>query len=275
MDDESFRQILQFFDLSWSGYRRVRKGVKKRMARHMQDCGCRDVKSYLAFMGEDPEVVAKARELLTVSISRFFRDLRLWQVMETYVVPKLVVGAGVIAPRPIRAWSAGCSCGEEVYSLRIVWDRAEKRSPGMPALEVWATDTNPEVLEKAEAGIYPQSSLGNLDPATVGDCFIPVSEGHAEGAGFAVSETLKQGIHWLRHDFVSEDPPKAAFDLVFLRNNLLTYYEPPVKIRVFTRIMETLRPGGFLIIGNNERIPVDAAGLKPCPGYKFAFEKSC
>jgi len=268
MDDESFRQILQFFNLSWRGYRRVRKGVKKRLARHMQECGSRKVEEYLLLLHEDPEAMKKAKELLTVSISRFFRDLRLWEVLDKWIIRKLERKTDVIGHGPVRAWSAGCSCGEEVYSLKILWDQAEKRFSAMPPIEVWATDTNPEVLEKARIGVYPQSSLKNLAPSIRNDYFIPSSN------GFAVSEELKEGIHWLNHDFVSETPPKVTFDLIFLRNNLLTYYEPPDKTRAFLQILEPLRPGGFLIIGNNEEIPVEEVPLKSCTEYRYIFEKA-
>jgi len=267
MYDESFRKILQFFNLSWSGYRRVRKGVKKRMARHIQESGCGKIEEYLAFLNKDPEAMRKARELLTVSISRFFRDLRLWEVMGKCLIPKLVRETDSTGSRPIRVWSAGCSCGEEVYSLKILWDQVAKRSSAMPFIDVWATDTNPEVLEKARIGIYPQSSLRNLTPSTLTDYFIPVSN------GFAVSEKLKERIQWMNHDFVSDDPPGTDFDLIFLRNNLLTYYEPPIEIPAFLRILKALRTGGFLIIGNNEEIPIEEVPLKSCSEYKCIFEK--
>jgi chemotaxis methyl-accepting protein methylase len=267
MDDESFRQILEFLNLSWRGYRRVRKGVKKRLARHMQERGYRGVGDLLLAMREDEEAMREVQKLLTVSISRFFRDLRLWEVLDSRIIPKLRAKSTGVESPSVRVWSAGCSCGEEVYSLKILWDQAKRGFSSIPDLEVWATDTNPEVLEKARIGIYPQSSLKNVAPAVLARYFTSTSN------GFAISEELKAGIHWLKRDFASTSPPGDGFDLIFLRNNLLTYYEPPIKIPAFVRILDALAPEGFLIIGNNEEIPIEEAPLRVCIEYGSIFTK--
>jgi chemotaxis methyl-accepting protein methylase len=267
MDDESFGMILRFFDLSWSGYRKVRKGVKKRIARHLKETGCRNIHDYLLLLKENPEAAGKAKQLLTVSISRFFRDRRLWEVLEATVIPRLLQEIGLTGLRPFRVWSAGCACGEEAYSLKILWDEIGNRSFKAPPIEIWATDTNPEVLERARAGTYPGSSLRNMTDSVLRNCFVPVSD------GFAIKEGLKEGLQWIQHDFISQSPPCLDFDLIFLRNNLLTYYEPPIKIKAFAQILAVLRVGGFLIIGNNEEIPMVGLPLKPFPEYRCIFEK--
>ncbi len=267
MDDESFRQILQFFSLSWPGYRKVRKGVKKRLVRHMLECECRKSGDYLLLLQENPEAMKKARKLLTVSISRFFRDHRLWEVMDNYVIPRLVREADVVCQRPVRVWSAGCSCGEEVYSMRILWDQVGKRFSAMPPMEVWATDANPEVLEKARMAIYPRSSLKGLPSSISQEYFIPISK------GFAILDALKDGIHWMKHDFVSELPPRIPFDLIFLRNNLFTYYEQTIKERVFPQILAVLRFGGFIVLGNSEKTPIEQVPLRRCSECGCVFEK--
>jgi chemotaxis protein methyltransferase CheR len=256
MDDDSLREILDFFELSWQGYRRVRKGVKKRLARHMLECGCRTAAHLLRLLQEDLEVRQKTIELLTVSISRFFRDLRLWEVLDHSILPILIREVEPDGSGPVRVWSAGCSCGEEVYSLKILWEGLETLFPALPPLELWASDSNPEVLEMARAGVYPPSSLENVTPARVSNCFVPVP------GGFAVKEPFKSGVLWLQHDFITQAPPRAEFDLIFVRNNLLTYYEPALHIPAFLRMLDALRTGGFVIIGMNELIPVTEVRLK-------------
>jgi chemotaxis protein methyltransferase CheR len=82
MDDASFHQILDHFNLSWKGYRKVRKGVKKRLSQHMQELGCVSVGEYMAAVSRAPEIENECRMHLTVSISRFFRDSRLWESLE-------------------------------------------------------------------------------------------------------------------------------------------------------------------------------------------------
>jgi len=267
MDDESFRLILQFFNLSWHGYRKVRNPVKKRIARHMHECGCRKIDDYLLLLEENPQAVDKARKLLTVPISRFFRDKRLWEIISASVAPKLVKEIESTGRRPVRVWSAGCSCGEEAFSLKILWDKIQKQSLKVPPIEIWATDTNPEVLEKARAGVYPKSSLRNLSASVLQDFFIPVSN------GFSIQEGLKADLHWIQHDFIAESPPCMNFDMIFLRNNLLTYYEPPTKIWALFQVLTALRSRGFLIIGSNEKIPVDGLPLNLHSECRCIFEK--
>ncbi len=87
MDDHQFRRILDFFSLYWKGYRRVRKGVKKRLSRCMQDHGFRSVGPFLLFLDGDPERRGEVERLLSVSISRFFRDRDLWQAVAEEVIP--------------------------------------------------------------------------------------------------------------------------------------------------------------------------------------------
>lgn len=268
MDDHSFKLILAFFELSWPGYRRVRKGVKKRLSRHMRECGCRNVPEYLWLLGESPAAKKTAEKLLTVSISRFLRDPEVWTALEACLASRLAEASARVFTRPFQAWSAGCSCGEEVYSLKILWTRLERRFPDLPPLVVWAGDANPEVLEKAERGVYPRSSVRNLSAEILEEAFISTSK------KFAVRPSLKTGIRWLRHDFMLEPPPAWDLDLIFLRNNLLTYYLPPMMMPAFSRILAALKTGGLLVIGLKEAAPIPGLPLRPRPEHPCILEKT-
>ena len=265
MRDDQFREILRVFGLSWDGYRRVRRGVKKSLRAHMVALGSRSVKEYLDRLERSGEEREEAERLMTVSISRFFRDKDLWRALEQEVLPDLArTGEG-----RVRAWSAGCACGEEAYSLRIVWQALGDRWGGLPDLELWATDANPSYLEKARAGIYGPSSLKELPDEwrSAYFCRLPGQD------RYAFSEPLKDGIRWGIHDLVRQESPASGFDLVFLRNNLLTYYGKELQIPAFSRIVSALRPGGVLIIGKKERLPGECGPLVPLAGCPYAFEK--
>jgi chemotaxis methyl-accepting protein methylase len=266
MHDEQFREILRFFGLSWSGYRRVRRGVKKRLRAHMLALECRSLKEYLQRLEIDREERQKSERFTDVSVSRFFRDRDLWQALEGEVLPGLILGAD----EGIRVWSAGCACGEEAYSLKILWQTFSRRFEGLPELELWATDANPVLLERAREGIYPPSSLKELPDQLRGTCFECLPRKNR----FVLSASLKGDILWRQHNLVSEDPPSAGFQLIFLRNNLLTYYEKRLQIPAFRRIVSALREGGVLIIGKKERIPPECGPLVPLATCPFAFEKA-
>ncbi|MBW1896730.1 MAG: hypothetical protein JRI47_06700, partial [Deltaproteobacteria bacterium] len=161
MDDQQFRQLLRLFDLSWEGYRKVRKGVKKRISRHMHTRGYRTMDGYLSALGQSPEDRQACERLLTVSISRFFRDPSLWQALENEILPEIIT----VNRDKVNAWSAGCACGEEAYSLKILWDVMRSDYQECPALHVLATDSNPVYLNKARNGIYTRSSLKEMPGA--------------------------------------------------------------------------------------------------------------
>ncbi len=265
MEDTQFRKTLDHFGLSWKGYHRVRQGVKKRLARHMQQLKCRSREEYFRSLDENPEEMRRAKELLTVSISRFFRDEGLWQALAMEVIPALMEQAASI----LKIRSAGCSCGEEAYSIKILWDVVRKGYARWPALEVWATDMNPEVLDKAQAGTYSASSLRNVPVDWRSIYFRPVQKG-----GWAIADFLKEGIYWGLQDLILDDPPADRFQIVFLRNNVLTYNREEFRKRVISRVIEHLSEEGFLIIGSHEKLPGGFPCLRSFPGSPMIYKKS-
>ncbi|MBU0517030.1 MAG: hypothetical protein KJ621_19920 [Proteobacteria bacterium] len=262
LSDPEFGRILQKFDLSWEGYRRVRKGVKKRLRRRWVELGLTRVEDFLAALDEDPALVDECRRLLTVSVSRLFRDRELWHALKKEILPALA------GHDQIHAWSAGCARGEEVYSLKIVHDQWQRRGGSAPGLEILATDLNPVYLAQARAGVYGQSSLREA-PEDLRPDYFEKLPGKKQ---YRVIESLKEGIVWREHDLLS-DPPPGRFDLVFLRNNVLTYESAANQVRVLDGVMTGLLPGGFLIIGAKEELPRAAAGLQPWPGLADVFHK--
>jgi chemotaxis protein methyltransferase CheR len=155
MDDELFRQLLDHFGYSWRGYRRVRKGVKRRIIRHMQQLDCRSIEEYMKRLDSDWKLRRQLLSVMSVSMSRFFRDRLLWRMMEDHIVPEIIKENR----EKVRFLSAGCACGEEVYSFSIVWDIVHTRLGFMPELEVLATDINPSYLSRAQKGKYSKGSL--------------------------------------------------------------------------------------------------------------------
>ncbi|NVM22716.1 MAG: hypothetical protein HWN68_13165 [Desulfobacterales bacterium] len=264
MNDYQFSQLLNHFGLSWDGYRKVRKGVKKRIRRHMHQMGCKTMQEYLAALDQDKEAGSHCELLMTVSVSRFFRDRGLWEILESEILPAIILKN----KEAVKCWLAGCACGQEVYSLKIVWDRLGGRNKRLPALEIWATDMNPDYLDKARTGVYHRSSLREA-PQALRDIYF---ESHAKGQFFAVRDTVKKGIFWQVHNLLS-DPPATDFQLVFLRNSLLTYYQDELKAPAFEKVVESLDQDGFLIIGAGEKLPSGSRGLLPFAGHPCIFQK--
>jgi chemotaxis protein methyltransferase CheR len=264
MDDQQFRRILDFFGLSWKGYRRVRKSVKRRLVRYLQDRGFRGTEPFLFALGMEWGHRVEVEKLLSVSISRFFRDRDLWRAIEEFVFPALIEGEN----RKIKVWSAGCARGEEIYSFRILWEEWARERDQLPELELWATDMNPQILDKAQGGVFSSSSLKELGEEWRFRYFRPL-----QATFWAISDSLKIEVRWKVHNLLTDDPPNKEFQIIFLRNNLLTYYRDELRIPALVKLTKALSPGGFLMIGSHEKLPKDFTKIKSTTFHPGIFQK--
>ncbi len=264
MDDEQFRLLLDYLGYSWNGYRKVRKGVKKRVRRHMQRLGCRHISSYLDQLAQGNEIRRECEMLMTVSISRFFRDRHMWQMLENRWLPDIVV----VNPQELCIWSAGCACGEEVYSFKIIWEHLSRHFDFLPILHIFASDRNPQHLKRARRGNYSRSSLREVPEEDLTAYF----QSRKGGRSFAVKPDLKGGITWEIQNLLNR-PPDRKFPIIFLRNNILTYCRQELQLRALKHVFDHLEPRGLLIIGCHERLPPEASGLAPLNDCPFVYRK--
>ena len=251
MDDDDFRKLLDHFDLSFRGYRKVRGGVKKRLVRHLQELGCKNISEYLTAAAADAVISEAVRQRLTVSISRFFRDKRLWEVLAEQVLPEITANR----PGLLKVWSAGCARGEEAYSFKIVYQELRGRIPDAPDLEILATDLNPLYLEMGRKGIFNAGNLKEVPERIKAVYFTTGPDGTR-----TVADSLKAGLTWAEHDLLSGTSP-GIFDFIFLRNNVLTYCGEALQARAVALVEESLAPEGFLVIGSHEKLPASGSGF--------------
>jgi chemotaxis protein methyltransferase CheR len=265
MDDDHFQSLLAFLGFSWPGYRKVRKGAKKRVGRHMQELGCRQVSAYMACLAADPVVRSECEKRLAVPISRFFRDRRLWETLAAQL-PRWV--AARPPGSPFRVWSAGCARGEETYSFKILWCLLTSREPGIKAaLELSGSDLHPGHLAAARRGIYAAGSIREMTPAQRAAGLTALRGGRH----WAVRPAIKQGVVWRVHDLRTA-PQGGPYHLIFLRNSLLTYIAEPLKSEALAKVIGVLAPCGILVIGSHEQLPPGQEGLHPLSGYRHAFQ---
>ena len=264
MDDDQFRQLLDWFDFSWSGYRKVRKGVKKRISRHMQELKCSNINAYLDLLNKSAELRQDCEKRMSVSISRFFRDRQLWHDLADDVLPGMIE----TEKKALRVWSAGCARGEEVYSFKIVWDHLNKKYQQLPEIEIVATDIHPDYIDKARAGVYAKSSMKEV-PREVRGHYFDIGK---SGNRFDIKAAFKKGIEWKVQDIFS-DPPGSEFDMIFLRNNLLTYYKAHLKIEGLKRVLKALAPAGWLIVGSHEKLPSAVSNVQRHHSIPWAYRQ--
>lgn len=264
MHDDQFRQLLDYFQYSWAGYRKVRKGVKKRISRHMQQVRCAGMNEYLKLLDTNVQEREECERRMAVSISRIFRDHKLWRDLENEILPGLIEARH----KKMKVWSAGCARGEEAYSFMIVWDRLRARFKHLPKLEMIATDMHPDYIEKAKTGIYTKSSLKEVTDEIRANYFVMKKGGNR----YDVKTLLKNNITWQIRNMFS-DPPGSGFHIIFLRNNLLTYYHSDLIIAPFAKIIESLNPDGWLIIGSHEKLPDESSGFTRNTSTPWAYRK--
>jgi chemotaxis methyl-accepting protein methylase len=265
MDDPQFHRLLQYFGYSPEGYRRVRKGVKKRLRRHMQALGCQCLESYLDAIAASPRARRACLRRLSVPISRFMRDAAFWETLAHQILPDLVHRFGA----PLAVWSAGCACGEEAYSLAITARTARAHMPlNRTLLTILASDRNPAFLNRAREGVYPRSSFRELSAEQLTRHFTAL-KGRRR---FRIRAEHKAGIDWLCCDIESL-PSTTCFNLILLRNNILTYCDPAGRERGLRRVLAHLHPGGVLVIGERERLPAAAKGLNAAFGLPYVFKQ--
>lgn len=192
----------------------------------------------------DPACMERLLATLTVETTSMFRDPEFYVALRHTVLP-LLRGLPLL-----RIWHAGCSSGEEVYSLAILL--REERFDG--ALRVYATDISATALERAKNGIYGLGAMRENSDRYVragGTCTF--ADYYVADYGSAIMDaSLKKNITWAHHNLVT-DRSFNEFHLILCRN-VLIYFNPPLQNRVHTLFYESLAPGGVLALGDKETV---------------------
>lgn len=270
MHDAECTAFLQWalpqLELRWAGFRKVRRQVCRRLKRRVADLGLDSCDAYRARLEADPSEWRVLDGLCHVTISRFFRDRGVFEIVRRRVLPDIAARARAEG-RAAAAWSAGCASGEEPYTLKILWDLEVARVfPSVP-LAVVGSDMDPVMLERARRGCYEPSSLRELQPLLVQQAFAQ------NGPHYCVGPARRAGVEFVEQD-LRTDAPARDFDLVLCRYVAFTYFAEPLQRQVLTRLLQRLRPQGWLVIGTHERLPGDAAELTElAPGARI-FRKA-
>jgi len=232
----------------------------------MREMNLTDTEDYLHELERNREKRNECEMLMTVPISRFFRDKKLWEFLERQILPDLIKDDKDRIP----VLCAGCASGEEVYSLKILWDFLFPYSNEQSTeLIVTAIDMNPIHIKRARAGIYPASSLKEIPEQFRSIYFQSQAVGRNR---YMIKDSLKKGVSWQEHNLLLDLPP-YQFQIIFLRNSILTYYKTDIQKFVLKNIIKRLCPKGFLIIGAHEKLPFMIPDLKHCPALPYIFKR--
>jgi chemotaxis protein methyltransferase CheR len=242
--------------LRWAGYRKVRRTVCKRLRRRLRDLRLDSLQACAAYLTENPEEWRSFEINCRIPISRFYRDRGVFDMLADRILPDLAHEATVCGDGRVACWSAGCASGEEPYSLRIAWAQRAERDNPTARIDVLGTDADATMLRRAKQACYQKSSLKDLPQCILEHAFAPRNEGYCLRPGF------KACVRFARQDLRSEWPD-GSFDLILCRNLAFTYFEAAVQAQVFAHLDDRLRPGGYLVIGSHERLPITPKAYEP------------
>jgi two-component system CheB/CheR fusion protein len=219
----------------------------RRIGRRMAVAGLRptDMDRYHAILQTDrAELEALAGDLL-IHVTSFFRDSAVFDVLAGTFIPELVQAHQI--GQPLRVWVAGCSTGEETYSLAMLFLEQIEAAERPIKLQVFASDVDAEAIRVARDGAYPSTIAEFLSPERLARFFV------REDAGWRASPDLRAAIVFTVQDVLA-DPPFAHLDMVSCRN-LLIYLRPDAQARVIEAFHFALRDGGILLLGSAESPP--------------------
>lgn len=219
----------------------------RRIERRMSVHGLDTLRSYETFLRENPQELDLLFKEMLIGVTSFFRDKAVWQELKDTALPALLARRAV-AGQPLRAWVAGCSTGEEAYSLAMVFKEAVEATfgAGGPGLQIFATDLSADALAVARRGVYPASVARDLGPERLARFF---SE-HADG--LLIDKSLREMVLFAQHDVIL-DLPFTRLDLLSCRN-LLIYFSASLQQRLMPLFAYSLHPGGLLLLGGSETV---------------------
>jgi two-component system CheB/CheR fusion protein len=228
-------------------YRRI----ERRMGIH-QFAG---IASYASFLQENPQEVDLLAKELLIGVTSFFREPAAWDLLREKAIPALVSGRP--AGGMLRAWSVGCSTGEEAYSLAMVFKEAldQLKPKGRFTLQIFATDLDRDAIDKARLGLWPVNIAADVSPERLRRFFFQ------EGNGYRAGKEIREMVTFATQNVIM-DPPFTKLDILVCRN-LLIYLAPEVQRTLIALFHYTLNPGGFLFLGNSETIGTDAGLFAP------------
>jgi chemotaxis protein methyltransferase CheR len=147
----------------WKGFRKVRKKVCKRINKRIKELDVGNIQDYSEYLENHCEEMKVLDAICNITISRFYRDMGVFDIIAQDVFPALAEKARQDQQEQIRCWSAGSASGEEPYTLTIIWEMAVLPEPGRDlSLQIIATDRNAHLIERAEKGIFPGGTLKEL-----------------------------------------------------------------------------------------------------------------
>ncbi|WP_082925510.1 CheR family methyltransferase [Erythrobacter neustonensis] len=239
---------------------RKRMLAYSRLAPLVRRSGLTSFGAFLDTLDGDARLLTEVVAALTTNHTYFHREPHHFDHFETTVRPDLVRRA--TAGEEVRIWSAGCSTGEEIWTLLMVLlgaDRGAGMRLAQSRLIALASDISINALAGARAATYPASALEAV-PEPLRRAWSIAAPGSGSEPRLGIDPVLQAMVRFRELNLMGEWPMRRPFDVIFCRN-VMIYFDGPTKDRLLTRFANALLPGGYLYIGHSERVSGPAAEL--------------
>ncbi|MBT2339802.1 MULTISPECIES: CheR family methyltransferase [Pseudomonas] len=222
-----------------------RATVLRRIERRLQVTAQPDLPAYLDYLESTPDEAKLLLGDMLIGVTNFFRDREAFEALERHVLTSLMNSDSESSKREeVRIWSAGCSTGEEAYSLTILCTEHQKLETNPVKVQVFATDIDERAIAVGRAGSYSEAIITDVPPTRLRQYFIK------EGEQYRVRKEIREKVLFAKHSLLC-DPPFSQIDLIVCRN-LLIYLDRNIQREMLQMFHFALRPGGYLFMGSSE-----------------------
>ena len=218
--------------------------LKRRILRRMVLYQMERLEDYVTYLREHPAELQALYEDVLINVTSFFRDSEAIDTLKSKVFPTIVQDKS--PGLPIRIWVAGCSTGEEVYSIAISLLEFLETQPIKPPIQIYATDISEIAIEKARLGIYKHSQMADVSLERLRRFFVQLDD------GFQISKPVRELCVFAKQNLCS-DPPFSKLDLVSCRN-VMIYFGAALQRKILPIFHYALKSTGFLMLGTSETV---------------------
>ncbi len=219
--------------------------LKRRLAVRLRANQSKSYKEYTEVILRDGAELQKLKETLTVNVTELFRNPETYEVFSRTVLPELIKSRA--DDSTIKIWSAGCSNGEEPYSIAIMLREFLGRSIKRYTISILGTDIDEDSLNKAKNGIYQLKQLEKISKDRLERFFIKKDD-----CGYQVNDEIRRLVKFRYHDMIS-GPRLYGFDIIFCRN-VTIYFEQKLQEKLYLNFYNSLNEGGYFVMGKTETL---------------------
>ena len=242
-----------------------RSTILRRIERRMLVTHTSSLAEFARLLGDSQEEVNTLVKEILIGVTNFFRDPAFFEKLKYNAIYKIVERAK--EDEPIRVWSAGCSTGEEAYSIAILFQEVMDELQVKRDVKIFATDVDSRAIEQAGKGVFSENIIDDVTPDRLAKFFLKV------GDQYHISKSIRRMIVFATHNMFS-DPPFGKLDLISCRN-VMIYFQPVMRRGLFAIFHSALKNGGFLFLGKSETAGEYVNLFKPvCSAEKIYLHKA-